>query len=117
MGYVPDRLLPTLYANAEMFVMPSVYEGFGMPVLEARACGARVVVSDTPELREAGGPHAVAVEPTKAGIREGIRRALRSPRIREVSLAREHSWSQAAAQLLAVFQSALDARNGRHAKA
>lgn len=72
LGYVPDEHLPSLYAGADVFVFPSVYEGFGMPVLEARACGARIVASDIPEIREAGGEEAVYVPPTAEGIRHGI---------------------------------------------
>lgn len=106
-GYVPDSLLPALYANAAAFVLPSLYEGFGMPVLEARACGARVVVSNTPELREAGGSHSILVEPSVAGVRDGILRALSSPRKREVGLASEYSWSRAAAQLATVLTSSV----------
>lgn len=102
-GYVARELLPTLYGNAEVFVLPSLYEGFGMPVLEARACGTRVVVSDIPELREAGGAHAIAVEPTIAGISDGILQALRNPSRSECELFEQHSWSRAAQQLAAVF--------------
>jgi len=63
-GFVPEAQLPALYALADLLVCPSLYEGFGMPVLEARACGTRSLVSDIPELREAGGPAAQAVAPT-----------------------------------------------------
>jgi glycosyltransferase involved in cell wall biosynthesis len=72
LGYVPDEHLPALYAGADCFVLPSAYEGFGVPLLEARACGTRVVASDTPELRESGGPDAVYIEPTEEGIQKGI---------------------------------------------
>ena len=76
LGYVADEHLPALYAGADCFVLPSAYEGFGVPLLEARACGTRVVTSDTPELRAAGGPDAIYIEPTEEGIREGILTAI-----------------------------------------
>ncbi|MEX3894768.1 glycosyltransferase family 4 protein [Paraburkholderia sp. BR10954] len=74
-GYVPEELLPSLYAAAEAVVMPSIYEGFGMPVLEARLCGARIVATDLPETREAGGDQVIYVPPTVEGIQAGIRAA------------------------------------------
>lgn len=71
LGYVDDADLPSLYAGATAFVFPSLYEGFGMPLLEARACGTRVIASDIPELRESGGD-AIFIKPTNDGIRKGI---------------------------------------------
>jgi glycosyltransferase involved in cell wall biosynthesis len=79
-GYVPDESMPMLYAGADALVFPSSYEGFGMPVLEARACGARVVTTDIPELREAGDEYVIYVEPTLDGIKAGIVRAISSPK-------------------------------------
>ena len=64
LGYIPDHYLPLLYSNAEIFIFPSIYEGYGMPVAEAIACGAKVLASDVPEIREAGGSWATYVEPT-----------------------------------------------------
>jgi glycosyltransferase involved in cell wall biosynthesis len=113
-GYVPGHLLPALYANADVFVLPSLYEGFGMPVLEARACGTRVVISDTPELREVGGSHAIVVEPSVQGIRGGIERAISAPRAVEPALAEEFSWSRAAKQLANVFLTSCRQRGGMH---
>lgn len=79
-GYVPDEWLPALYAGAIAVVMPSLYEGFGMPVLEAKYCGARVVTSDVAEIREAGGDGPVYIEPTVEGIKQGLRLAERRSR-------------------------------------
>ncbi|HSB21609.1 MAG TPA: glycosyltransferase family 1 protein, partial [Burkholderiaceae bacterium] len=101
-GFLPDALMPALYACAKALVCASIYEGFGMPVLEARACGTPVVVSDTPELREAGGAHAVFVEPTVSGIRHGLMRAMKLPRAIEPGLAERHSWRRQS-QLLAAL--------------
>jgi glycosyltransferase involved in cell wall biosynthesis len=78
LGYVPEEDLPPLYSGAELFVFPSLYEGFGIPVLEALACGTRVVASNVPEIREAGGSAACYIEPTEEGIGNGILECLRS---------------------------------------
>ncbi|MBN1310182.1 MAG: glycosyltransferase family 4 protein [Anaerolineae bacterium] len=63
-GYVDNQELPLWYNAAEIFVYPSVYEGFGMPVLEAMACGLSVIVSDTSSLPEITGSHGLLVAPT-----------------------------------------------------
>ncbi len=76
LGYVPDENLPGLYCGADLFVFPSLYEGFGIPILEARSCGTKIVTSDMPELREAGGDNAIYISPTAEGIRNGILTAL-----------------------------------------
>lgn len=62
-GYVPDEDLPSLYATARAFVFPSVGEGFGLPPLEAMACGTPVIASNIPVCREVLGPAAVWVDP------------------------------------------------------
>ena len=79
-SYVQDELMPVLYAAADTLVFPSLYEGFGMPVLEARACGARVVTTDIPELREAGDEYVIYVQPTLDGVKAGIMRAIGLPK-------------------------------------
>lgn len=61
LGYVPEPHLPALYAGAATFVYPSLYEGFGLPPLEAMACGAPVIVSDRGSLPEVTGNAAVQV--------------------------------------------------------
>lgn len=62
-GYVPDRILPALYSAASLFVYPSFYEGFGLPILEAMACGIPVVASNTTSLPEVVGNAGVLVNP------------------------------------------------------
>jgi glycosyltransferase involved in cell wall biosynthesis len=80
LGFVSDDQLATLYRGCRAFVFPSRYEGFGLPVLEARACGATVLASDLPEIREAGGEDAVYVPPTAEGLRNGLRRVITGSR-------------------------------------
>jgi glycosyltransferase involved in cell wall biosynthesis len=62
-GYVPDADLPALYAGADLFVYPSLYEGFGLPPLEAMACGTPVITSNTSSLPEVVGDAGVMVDP------------------------------------------------------
>ena len=95
-GYVPDALMPAVYALADMLVMPSLYEGFGMPVLEARSMGTPVVTTDVPELREAADNEAVLVEPTAASIAAGIGQVLLSAREGRATPLEEHRWIDSA---------------------
>jgi glycosyltransferase involved in cell wall biosynthesis len=77
LGYVPDVELPRLYRGAEAFVFPSLFEGFGIPVVEAMACGTPTVVSSHPSLDEASGGVAIRVEPSSPeAIAVGIEQAL-----------------------------------------
>lgn len=101
LGYVPEADLPHLYSGAEAFVMPSTYEGYGMPAAEARACGTRVVSSDIPELREAAGETATFVQPTVESLVQGIEHALRQPR---PTASRSQSWEESARELARVLR-------------
>jgi glycosyltransferase involved in cell wall biosynthesis len=76
LGYVDGDDLPALYSGADVFVFPSVYEGFGIPVLEARACQTKTVTTDAPEFREAGDDWPIYVTPDERGVRRGILDAL-----------------------------------------
>ena len=77
LGHVEDDLLSLLYSNASVFVFPSLCEGFGLPVLEAMACGTPVVSSNRGSLPEVAGDAAVLVDPTNEGdIADAIIRVL-----------------------------------------
>jgi glycosyltransferase involved in cell wall biosynthesis len=109
-GYVADEDLPALYAGAQALAFPSLYEGFGLPVLEALACGTPVVASDTSSIPEAGGDAALYCDPTDTeAIIETLRRVLRDASLCEEMRARglvqaaRFSWERAAAETEAVY--------------
>jgi glycosyltransferase involved in cell wall biosynthesis len=101
LGHVDDLLLPALYCGASAFVYPSLWEGFGLPVLEAMAQGTPVVTSAGVSTEEVVGGAAVLVDPTdEASILDGIDRALRdaaSLRVLGLARAAEMTWQRAAA--------------------
>ncbi len=83
-GYVPDSDLPALYAGADLLLFPSLYEGFGIPVLEAFRCGTPVVTSDVSALPEVAGDAAVLVDPRdESAIAAGVQRLLGDAALRE----------------------------------
>lgn len=100
-GYADYIDLPALYSGAELLFMPSRYEGFGMPVLEARMCGCPVVCSDVAAMREAGGETTRYHAPSQDGLRAAIAHVfsqLSSPE-RELPPAVGWSWDSGAKQL------------------
>jgi glycosyltransferase involved in cell wall biosynthesis len=105
LGYLPDETLAVLYRLAAVFVFPSLYEGFGLPPLEAMACGTPVVTSNVSSLPEVTGDAAVLVDPYDVeSIVAGIERVLTDPDLRErlkargIARAREFSWEQSVAR-------------------
>lgn len=118
LAHVPDALVPALYNGAAVFVLPSLYEGFGMGVLEAMASGCPVVTSNRSSLPEVAGDAAVLVEPLEAGsIRAGIAQALQPERrvaLIEAGLDRAagFTWERAARQTLSSIRHAYDDAHG-----
>lgn len=79
LGFVPDEDLPALYANAISLIFPSKYEGFGIPVLEARLCGTTTIASDISEIREAGGDDTVYIKPNAQNIAAAMEKVWNEP--------------------------------------
>jgi glycosyltransferase involved in cell wall biosynthesis len=100
LGFLPDEHLPLLYQGAEAFVFPSLAEGFGLPVLEAMACGAPVICSNTTALPEISGGAAYLVPPLEIDAwaeaidlvlyDSAVRQRMRSEGIRQAA---RFSWS------------------------
>ena len=111
LGFVADADLPALYRGAALFAFPSFYEGFGLPVLEAMACGVPVVCSNVSSLPEVAGDAALLVDPhDEAALAEALRRGLTDEDLRGRMVAQgleraaEFTWERAARQLLDVLE-------------
>ncbi len=109
-GFVPDEELPVLYSAADVLVTPSFYEGFGLPALEAMACGTPVIVSDVSSLPEVVGDAGVRIDPRdEAGLAEAMVHVVQDSALRAAlraagwERARRFTWDDAARELLAVY--------------
>ena len=116
LGYVDDEDLPALYSGSRMLLMPSLYEGFGLPILEAMTCGVPVITSNVSSLPEVAGSAAIQVDPTdKAALRDAIIAVDTEPNLREQLVAKGYrqaerfTWRQSAAELLSVYRRLLAA--------
>lgn len=111
LGYVQNTDLPALYGGALFFGFPSIWEGFGIPVLEAMACGTPVLTSNTSSLPEVAGDAAVLIDPLSVdAIADGMRRLGTDPALRSRlsaegrSRASRFSWQQTAADTLELYK-------------
>jgi len=101
LGYVGEDELPQIYAGAHAFAFPSLYEGFGLPVLEAMASGVPVLTSNVSSLPEVAGDAALLVDPTdEDSLRDGLARVLddsawrRNASARGIARSRDYPWSR-----------------------
>jgi glycosyltransferase involved in cell wall biosynthesis len=117
LGFVPDAELPALYNAAEVFVFPSLYEGFGMPPIEAMACGCPVISSTCGSLAEVVGPAAALVDAEDTDsisaqlcLLASDERARNRLRAAGFIQTRKFNWSTTAAETLKVYERALEYR-------
>ena len=114
LGAVDEEDLPGLYAAATFFVFPSRYEGFGLPVLEAMACGTPVVCSNSSSLPEIAGQAALMFDPNdETAIRGALAQAMEDTALRNnlaedgLERSRAFSWQRTARQTLDVYRGLL----------
>lgn len=110
-GFVEDEDMPALYSAAELFLFPTLYEGFGIPIIEAQLCGTPVLTSNCSSLPEVAGDAAVYVDPySEESIRDGMVRVLSDPEfareLRQKGLANalRFSWQHSAQLLETIIQ-------------
>ena len=108
---VTDEELPAFYKNAELFVLPSLYEGFGLPILEAMKFACPVVTSNISSLPEAGGDAAIYFDPEDTGdITEKMKKVLGDSKLRSDMIKKGHeqvkkfSWDRAAKEVIEVLE-------------
>jgi glycosyltransferase involved in cell wall biosynthesis len=109
-GFVDDADLPALYAAADLFAYVSLYEGFGLPLLEAMACGTPVIGSNTSSLPEVIGEVGLQVDPRDVdAIARAMQQMIDQPELRERSIglglerAKTFTWEKAARELLGIY--------------
>ncbi|MGA7934007.1 MAG: glycosyltransferase family 1 protein [Kovacikia sp.] len=110
-GYLPDHDLSALYSGATAFVYPSLYEGFGLPPLEAMQCGTPVITSHSSSLPEVVGDAGILIDPTQTDdLCQAMLKVIHDPQLhselsqRAIQRASQFSWASCAQQTAAVYQ-------------
>lgn len=116
-GYVSDNDLPKLYRQATAFVYPSLFEGFGLPPVEAMACGTPVITSDVSSLPEVTGRAALLIDPkNQTSIESALLQIMRDQELRAemrergIEQAKKFTWQAAAEKTLQLYQESFEAR-------
>ena len=120
-GLVPEEDLPALYNGAELFVLFSLYEGFGLPVVEAMACGTPVVISNIESLCEVAGGAAMTAEPRSAvSLAQTMGEILNDSNLhaelkyKSLERVKEFSWERAAEETIGVYRKAWESVTNPH---
>ena len=115
LGHVTELELITLYSMADVFVFPSFFEGFGVPLIEAMACGAPIITSNTSSLPEVAGDAAVLIDPHNTGqIARAVLQVLEDNQLRDelrkkgYARAQNFTWPKSASKMLSVYQKLSD---------
>lgn len=117
LGFVPTEDLVAIYNLASLYCQPSFYEGFGLPVLEAMACGCPVVSSNTASLPEVAGEAALLVKPEVKEISQGLRKVITNPDLQKKLIKKgfqqveKFSWEKTAKETLSVYKRVLNENN------
>tara|TARA_R110000787_G_C13441304_1_gene446396 strand:- start:2095 stop:3219 length:1125 start_codon:yes stop_codon:yes gene_type:complete len=113
LGYIAEDDLPKLYASAATFIYPSLYEGFGLPVLEAMACGTSILTSNTTSIPEVAGNACMMVDPTSTDeIRAGWQQLLSDSTLREKfsllgkTQSKQFTWEKCANETIEIYKKA-----------
>lgn len=110
--YVPEKDLPSIYQEALVFIYPSFYEGFGIPILEAMSCGTPVIISNTSSMPEVGGDAAIYINPKSIlSIQKALKEVINSPKLLEkyrkkvLIQSKKFSWEKSAKKLIQNYHS------------
>ena len=116
-GYVSEEDLPAFYCNAKLLIYPSLYEGFGLPILEAMNCGCPVITSNISSMPEVAGDAALLVDPYNVEeIKSAAQKLLSDGMLRKKMVARgfrqarRFSWEKTADETLQVYQKVLETK-------
>lgn len=109
LGFVDQKEMPELYANAKAFVYPSLYEGFGIPILEAMACGCPVITSNVSSMPEAGGEAATYIDPLNIdSIVDALRNYKNNKNIFEQ--VNKFTWEKSAREMIKIYEELYSSR-------